>query len=111
MSRVKKAEEAVTDFPVFFNFLVGKCDAVKVSFSMLSEEILGGLSEIQVRMIEAGVIILFLGGWEGCCVDLYEGRRSVVLVLGSTRSIGILLIMLWPITPKLVLKRILSSFK
>ena len=62
MSRVKKVEEAVIDFPVFSIFFVGKCDAVKVSFSMLSEEILGGLSgEIQVRIIEEGVIILFLG--------------------------------------------------
>ena len=91
MSRVKKVEEAVIDFPVFFNiFFVGKCDAVKVSFSMLSEEILAGLSEIQVRIIEAGVIILFLGGW-----GLSVHARSVDWLVAAWVYTRIIVVWCW----------------
>ena len=90
MSRVKKVEEAVIDFPVFSNFLVGKCDAVKVSFSMFSEEILGGLSEIQVRIIEEGVIILFLGGW-----DLSVYARSVDWLVAAWNYTRLIVVWCW----------------
>ena len=50
---------------------------------MLSEEILGGLSEIQVRVIEVGVIIL-LGGWDLSGVHARSGDWEVAARIYTT---------------------------